>query len=382
MYSIHGHGKMIRDSVRIGAYEEALRRTVKPGDAVLDLGAGTGIFSLIACRLGARRVYAIESGSVAELGREIAAENGCADRIEFIPKRSARANLPEPANIVVSDLRGVLPMFGRHLPDIIDARKRLMAEDGCLIPVQDTLMAAVVNAPDLHEQFVSPWTSSPCGLDFTPVQRYAVNHWTRCDLYADQVHLKPKPWSMIDYRRIDSPNVQGEVSWHVRKEGLVHGILCWFDTLLIDGVGFSNAPGNRKLIYGQAFFPFMQPIQLGKGDAMSIRISANLLGDDYVWRWDTRVSGDKHSEQNRVAYRQSTYFGQPLSPERLRKKAARFVPHLNLEGRIDGWILRRMDGEISLDRLAESLRDAFPERFPTDREALNRVADLSEKYSR
>ena len=58
-YSIRDYGTMMADEVRTNAYAEALRRAVRPGDVVLDLGAGTGIFSLLACRFGARRVHAV-----------------------------------------------------------------------------------------------------------------------------------------------------------------------------------------------------------------------------------------------------------------------------------------------------------------------------------
>jgi len=57
------------------AYVEALRRTVTPGSLVLDVGTGAGILALVACRFGARRVYAIEPSNIVEVGREIASAN-------------------------------------------------------------------------------------------------------------------------------------------------------------------------------------------------------------------------------------------------------------------------------------------------------------------
>ncbi len=70
---------------------------------------------MLACRFGARRVYAFEPSPIIELAREIAAANGLADRIEFIPKMSTESSLPEPANVViVSDVRGILPLFGKE----------------------------------------------------------------------------------------------------------------------------------------------------------------------------------------------------------------------------------------------------------------------------
>ena len=121
---------MLADAPRMNAYSAALRQSLKPDSVVLDLGCGPGVFALLACKLGARRVYAVEPNNVIGLAREAAAANGLADRIEFFDKLSTEIALPEPATIIVSDLRGVLPLFQQHIPAIIDARKRLLARDG------------------------------------------------------------------------------------------------------------------------------------------------------------------------------------------------------------------------------------------------------------
>src|SRR5262245_21451987 len=115
MYSVAMYGRMIRDSARTDAYAEALRRLVKPDSIVLDIGAGTGIFSLLACRFGARRVYAVEPADAIQIAREIAAANGYADRIEFIQKLSTEITLPEQADVIIYDLRGMFTFMGRHI---------------------------------------------------------------------------------------------------------------------------------------------------------------------------------------------------------------------------------------------------------------------------
>src|SRR6516165_5693389 len=106
MYSIRAYGEMVLDRHRTGAYIEALRRSVKPGSVVLDLGAGCGVFALVACQLGARRVVAVEPNEVVHLARQIAADCGYSDRIEFIQDISTKVSPLEPADVIVSDLRG------------------------------------------------------------------------------------------------------------------------------------------------------------------------------------------------------------------------------------------------------------------------------------
>src|SRR5580765_8329348 len=108
-YTVADYGAMIVDPVRMDRYVRALERAIKPGAVVIDIGTGTGIFALLACRFGARRVYAIEPDDAIQVAREIAAANGCADRIEFIQAMSTQVTLPERADVIISDIGGVLP---------------------------------------------------------------------------------------------------------------------------------------------------------------------------------------------------------------------------------------------------------------------------------
>src|SRR5215831_18693579 len=108
-YALRDYGTMIADQARTTAYVEALRRAVRPGDVVLDLGAGTGIFSLLACRFGARRVHACDTNAAVEVARELARSNGFADRIVCHEGPSQLLTLPEPVDVLVWDVRGALP---------------------------------------------------------------------------------------------------------------------------------------------------------------------------------------------------------------------------------------------------------------------------------
>ena len=47
---------------------------------------------------------------------------------------------------------------------------------------------------------------------------------------------------------------------------------------------------------------------------MTVALHADLLGDDYIWRWNTRVLGQGNAERIKANFRQSTLAGTPLSP--------------------------------------------------------------------
>src|SRR5688572_27173656 len=147
MYSLAAYGKMIVDAARMDAYVRALRKAIRPGAVVVDLGCGPGLFALIACQLGARRVFAIEPNDVIQVARDAAREHGLSDRIEFIQELSKKVTLPKRADVIVSDLRGVLPWFGQHIDSIIDARSRFLAPDGVLIPARDRVWVTIADVP-------------------------------------------------------------------------------------------------------------------------------------------------------------------------------------------------------------------------------------------
>jgi type I protein arginine methyltransferase len=314
MYSLHFYGQMLADASRMDAYASALRQAIRPDSVVMDLGCGPGVFALLACKLGARRVYAVEPNNVIGLAREAAAANGFADRIEFFDKLSTEIALPEPATIIVSDLRGVLPFFQQHIPAIIDARKRLLARDGVLIPRRDVLWAAVVEAPEQYAELIDPWQNQ-FELDLSAATRFITNTWRKSEIKPEQFLAEPVCWSTINYCEVDSPDVRAEISWHAARNGTAHGFAVWFDSELIEDIRFSNHPAAPRMIYGQGFFPFSQPVMVSKNDRIELRLAAKFVQEDYVWRWDTDFVDQKAS------FKQSTFYGVPLSLAQLRKSA-------------------------------------------------------------
>jgi ribosomal protein L11 methyltransferase len=83
---------------------EALERWMRPGDAVLDVGTGTGILLAAARALGAGKLYGCEIGrEEAAIGAANLAGDGVAAEIWVGSPRSARA---EAFDVVVANLNG------------------------------------------------------------------------------------------------------------------------------------------------------------------------------------------------------------------------------------------------------------------------------------
>ena len=194
--------------------------------------------SLLACRFGARRVHAVEPGDIIQVAREIAAANGLADRIVFHQEYSTKLSLPEPADVIIADLRGVLPLFQHNLPALADARRRHLVSGGVLIPRRDVLWAAVVEAPEVYRRTVAVWNEDACGFNFDAARRLAVNTTEKQHFAADQCLTAPVRWATLDYTARDDPNVCAAIEWTPARAGTAHGLCLWFDAELVDGVGF------------------------------------------------------------------------------------------------------------------------------------------------
>lgn len=381
VYSVAGYGRMISDRGRVCAYTEALRRAIKPGCTVLDIGTGTGFFAMLACRFGARKVYAIEPAEVIQLAREAARTNGCADRIEFIQDLSTRIELPEQVDVIISDLRTVLPWFQQHIPAIVDARVRFLKPGGVLIPEQDKLWAAVVEMPQFYGEHVGHQHQDTAGFDMSAARRFGANAWAKARAKPEQLLTEPFQWATLDYRHVADTDIDARIGWTVARPGTAHGFVAWFETKLIEDIGFSNAPHEKPLIYGNAFFPWQEPIPVSVGDQISVSLQANLIDDDYIWRWNSRITGSSGRGEARAEFSQSNLCAL-RALETVRLTGANYIPILRGREEIDRFILGRMDGSASSRDIAEAVKIRFPEKFPTFEGALDAVADLSLRYCR
>jgi SAM-dependent methyltransferase len=349
---------------------------------VVDLGAGAGIFTLHACRLGARLVHAIEPNDAIQIAREVVHANGFSQQVTFHQAMSFQVELPEPCDVLVTDQNGALPLFEQAIPTIIDARRRLLKPGGVLIPQQDTIWAALVEAPDIyHEHFEDAWRSANDGFDMEAARRRVINSVGKYRFELNQLLSDAVRWLLLDFRVVERNSACSRVQFEVKRPGTAHGFALWFDSELIDGISFSNCPGQAKLIYAQLFFPFQEPLPVVPNQTITVDLRADLMGGDYIWQWTTQTTSAASPEKIERLYHQSSLFSNLLGPEQLRKMSDQHIPSLNVEGVIHVRALELMNTRRPLGQIAEAMAAEFPKRFPSSEEALAFVGDLSARWS-
>jgi protein arginine N-methyltransferase 1 len=377
-YSVLSYGHMVNCEPRMSAYAEALRRAVTPGCTVIDIGAGPGIFSILACKYGAGRVIAIDPDDSVGLIPEMAEANGCADKITVIHGLSTDYAPPSRADVIVSDIRGILPVFEGHFTAIADARQRLLAPGGTLIPSRDTLRVSLAQNDKEYRAYEEPWLRNKFDVELSAGHRYAANTFAKVNLTPEDLLSKPETLAVLDYNSVMDPNVEASFDLEVDKAGSAHGLLLWFDAELLDGIGFSNAPGEPRQIYGQTLFPLERAIELAPGDRVTGEMSARFVDDSYVWSWRTAIQ--RAGSNDAVEFRQSSFFASVFAPDKLRTRASSFVPPMRRAHEIDRFCLSLFDGRRTLEALAEEVRAEFPEAFPDAASAFNHVTRLAGRY--
>ena len=384
-YDLIDYADMIADRVRMDAYALALKAVVKPESVVLDIGTGPGIHALLAAKFGARKVYAIEPNDAIHLARQVAQVNGFGDRIHFIQDLSTRVTLPERADVIVSDIRGSLPMYGHHIPTIIDARARHLREGGTLIPHRDVLYAALVDSPRAYREVIRAW-DRPYALSMEPIKQIVLNTWSdqvAYDLRQMHVLTEPQQWAQLDYLTIKDPDVgSSSIVCEALRDGKAYGWLVWFDTDLTAEVGFSNGPDVDRIseVYGRGFFPLIEPVSVQEGDIINLSIHAGLDGDEYEWRWHTCILEGDDKDAIKADYDQSTKIAKSFEDDLTLPHISLEKPEMSMDREIALFVLQRMDGQTSIDSIGHQVNEAFSSRFSDRQEAIFFVHQISKQF--
>jgi precorrin-6B methylase 2 len=270
--------QMLSDKVRMESFRKAIQKSVRRGDVVVDLGAGTGILGIWALQAGASRVYAIEQSDSIELAREIAKVNGCVDRIDFIKANSLEVELDQKADVLVSETLGSFAIDENLLRFLPDARQRLLKPGGRILPSALRLFAAPVEAPEIWDK-VDFWHRRPGGVDFSPAFELfsrkilieTVEHRQLLSTTAELESIELDAWQSSEYR--------WRGYFHIQRKGILHGVAGWFEAELA-GQWLSTAPDHPKTHWKQAFFPFREPISVVRGDVLDWSVHVTGLGSE------------------------------------------------------------------------------------------------------
>ncbi len=362
--SLPFHHWLIADTCRTGTYQKAISQVVRKNDVVLDIGAGSGILSFLACRAGARKVYAVEKSAALPLARELCASNGLNDIVEFRQGRSQEIQLPEPVDVIISDTGCSFGLQGGLLGILLDAKKRFLKPGGRIIPHSLQLLVAPVELNDHRNLDI--WEKDRYGLDLSSIRRFAANTDYHFKVEPESVLAPPASLIKILFDEVSSPYVAGETLSVAARDGVMHGLAAWIDLELAPGIGFTNSPLAPTVDWTHSFFPIERPVALQKGDRVRANIQTN---NGEIWRWQVQIeSGNTESESRpsvKERFDHSTLWNFPLDPTQVKKQLPNYTPKLSRKGEAEKYLLSAFDGQRSSAQLVAELLERFADCFPT-----------------
>lgn len=279
------HIAMLDDRARTGAFCRALAAVVRPGDVAVDIGTGTGVLAVAAARAGARRVYAVEESGIAATAARVFEANGVADRVTVVHARSTHADLPEPANVLVTETIGDDPLDEGILEIVADARRRFLAPGARVVPRALELFAVPVDMPEelvraqaFDTAHVEAWKAA-YGVDLAPLLAHRLAATQPIVVPTRDAARWPRLAPPVLLRRVDlEAPVETTFTCDARVtlEGASAnlGIAVLFRATLADGIVVSTLPGEAApdTCWRWATWPAVDCLQNARGTAIEVAV--------------------------------------------------------------------------------------------------------------
>ncbi|WP_010185522.1 50S ribosomal protein L11 methyltransferase, partial [Sphingomonas sp. PAMC 26605] len=282
------HFNMLGDTPRNDAFDAAIRRAVTPGTHVLDIGAGSGLLSMMAARAGAGRVVACEENpAIADVAERIVAANGYADRVRVVTGNSrdldVEADLEGRADVIVSEIVSNELLAEGVLKTLADAATRLLAPGGQMIPAGGDVMIALGSwggAEDTRMGMIAGFDLSGFNA-LAQVPRNVMVGDATLTLHSDAAALLS-----FDFTGKAAREPHRSVVTLIADGSPIGGIVQWIRLQLDDVTAYENRPGlEAKSHWGAQYYPFDEPLELPAGTEVRV-VGVHDGHQLLVWRED------------------------------------------------------------------------------------------------
>jgi protein arginine N-methyltransferase 1 len=370
------HRNYLSDPIRLDAFEQAIGEIVRPGMVVCDLGAGTGILGLMACRAGAKHVYALESTPLIGLAREIAEANGFGGRISHLREFSTRADLPEPVDVILADQVGLFGFEAGTFNFFLDAVERFLRPGGALIPASVQLWAAPIEATEIWTD-IEFWSRGIAGFEFRPARQVAANTEHAVILDQEQLLAEPIRLATLETGRRTTGTWVFEECFRIGRAGTLHGLGGWFVAQLSSSSAMTNGPCSDVRIKRQnACFPIEHPVSVVPGDEVAVRFQISPRDLITTWHVEVRNQQDECCQR----FLQSSWNGNLLSHEDLRRLRPDWSPQLTARGRARRSVLEFCDGTNHLADIERKVFERHHDLFRDEAAAAGFVAQVVSRH--
>ncbi len=291
------HYRMLEDKIRLDAYNAAIRKTVRQGDIVVDIGGGTGILSMMAAACGAKKVYCIEASEIAIIASEVVDHNGYGNVISVINKDLRDVELPERADVLIGEILGSFGIEEDVLKLYHIAVEKFLKDDGRTLPRALSLFAAPTYSRILQE--MTTFWDSISGLDYEPVKKRLEHLVVIEEVEETELLEAPNLIGQFSLKDCENFDINQTTRFTFSRNADINAYCGWFSTELCEGITLDNSPFSPQTHWKQIIFPVLPAVSVRKGDSVEVCISSLHYGDAILFNWfsDFNLSGELYKRQ-------------------------------------------------------------------------------------
>jgi SAM-dependent methyltransferase len=273
---------MVQDSERHRLYAEAFAATIRPGSIVLDIGAGTGLFAMMAARAGAGLVVAYERNpAVAAVARRSVARNGLSDRVKIVTGDALDAevgeDLPRHADVLIWDNLANNLLGAGGVATVEHALRRLLVPDAPVIPARAEVRVALAHYRKPADRTMSVVE----GFDLSAFNDLQEGALTAGTASAPRVSSAATIFD-VDFTGVPIRAARTSVTV-TADSGTVDGVVQWIRFHLADGITYETDAESVKA-FGRQFHP-VEPFEAAGGEAVVIEGAHDRVN---TWFWVRR----------------------------------------------------------------------------------------------
>lgn len=291
--NLRSHEIMLSDTVRVEGYRDGLAGSVRAGDVVLDLGAGSGILSLLAAKQKPKKIYAVDHSPFLDVARRIAEANGVTC-IEFVQANSRAYTPPELVDVVIHEQMGTALFEENMVENLLDLKARVMKPGGIIAPGQfEVFVEPVTLKRDQVVRYIADIEIE--GVDLSMLRDDAGAAHFRPQDYAshpndgraafDYYLAAPAPLIAFDLNTMESPREVPRLfraARRVVRDGALDGFCIHFRATFPNGVSFDTAPTSRYTHWNNRIVR-ADGRMLRAGDEIAYTLKAEALADPRLW---------------------------------------------------------------------------------------------------
>jgi type II protein arginine methyltransferase len=267
------HVPMLHDRPRAEAYDRAIRRAVRPGMLVLDIGTGSGLLAMMAARAGAALVVACEQHpTLALVAEQNIQRNGLADRIRVVASHSTTltvgVELPRRADLVISEIVS-LDLLREGIVDALEhARAHLLTADAVAIPAGGSIHVALGEGSlGVREPVATVAGFDVSAINGISAPSQVLSAHADVSVVSDSAEL----FSFDFSGRGRLATGRDERTLIASRAANVTGVVQWMTLVLDDVEALSTSADGNATHWDRAFFPAPGPTPVRDGDRVRVR---------------------------------------------------------------------------------------------------------------